>query len=143
MIELKEYLFCKSDEFFTEEYVCPYYLKSEADKVISEMDAEIQKWKAARDECERQFQEKVDEIAVLLDKLIEEQSKVARHKYKRCLDKAEICDSKIIYYGKLIGEVVNLDLENERRVKVFKRFNFYKRWYRRWRELAEKFKEGK
>lgn len=44
-------------------------LKEDVDKALAEKDEEIRKWKAARDECERQFQEKVDEIAVLLGEL--------------------------------------------------------------------------
>lgn len=49
MSELKEHIFCDIDEVFPRGYcgplpsheARPYYLKSEADKVIAEKDAEI------------------------------------------------------------------------------------------------------
>lgn len=53
MSELKEHLFCECDEFFPRGYcgplpsheARPYYLKSEADKVIADKDKEIVKLK--------------------------------------------------------------------------------------------------
>ena len=46
-------------------------LKEDVDRVLAEKDEEIRKWKAARDECERQFQEKVEEISELISQLNE------------------------------------------------------------------------
>ena len=46
-------------------------LKEDVDRVLAEKDAEIQKWKTARDNCERQFQEKVEEISELISQLNE------------------------------------------------------------------------
>lgn len=53
-----------------------------------------------------------------------------RHqKYKRCLDKAELCKSKRI-------DAANYRITREK-------WEFYDKWHKRWLELAKKFKEGK
>lgn len=46
-------------------------LKEDVDKVLSEKDAEIQKWKSARDGCERQFQAQVEETGKYLSQVLE------------------------------------------------------------------------
>ena len=48
-----------------------FYLKSEADKVIAEL-------KGYRDECERQFQVKVEEVSDLTDRIAEKDKEIAR-----------------------------------------------------------------
>ena len=76
MAELKEHFFCDNDEVFPRGYLGPlpstemrpYYLKSEADKVIAELD--------------RVTDQKCDEL---------------RHSnYKRCLAMAKWCERKRI-----------------------------------------------
>lgn len=70
MNELKEHQFCESDEFFRE-YPGPlsnethlYYLKSEADKVLAEKDAEIAKLQAMLEAYNKQVAELKYELAV-------------------------------------------------------------------------------
>lgn len=46
-------------------------LKEDVDRVLAEKDAEILKWKTARDNCEQQFQEKVEEISELISEVNE------------------------------------------------------------------------
>ena len=134
MAELKVYHVAEAYDDIDVRFV---YRQEDADAVIAEKDAEIQKWKAALDACERQFQEKVDEIAVLLDKLIEEQSKVARHKYKRCLDKAEMCLARYDEEdARVNGRGASWDY-------ISKEMKYWERWRWRWLKLAEKFKEAK
>ena len=94
MSELKEHLFCDCNEMFLENGsplsndIRPYYLKSEADKVI------------------------------------------AHQKYKRCLAMARWCASRSASWC--------FDPADDELHKS----DFYEKWKLRWRELAEKFKEG-
>jgi hypothetical protein len=60
---------------------------------------------------------------------------IAHHKFKRCLDKAEMCkarydeeDAKVNGYG------ASWDYES-------KEMKYWERWHKRWLKLAEKFKE--
>lgn len=55
-------------------------------------------------------------------------------KYKRCLNKAEWCEERCARYDAL-QERTGFDWSKE--------IDFYFRWYQRWLELAEKFKEAK
>lgn len=71
------------------------------------------------------------------DKVIAEKDKELRHhKYKRCLAMAWWCKSNVLYYEQRIDKCWsdgNASMHKE----------FYQRWYKRWLELAEKFKEAK
>ena len=59
---------------------------------------------------------------------------IARHKYKRCLAMARFCEERCARYDAL-QERTGFSWRRE--------IDFYFRWYQRWLELAEKFKEGK
>lgn len=59
------------------------------------------------------------------------------HKYKRCLDKAELCRLE----QERIELIENQDITDDDFNKLVK--GFYKKWHKRWLELAEKFKEAK
>lgn len=61
-------------------------------------------------------------------------------KYKRCLAMAERCDVTALFYGNAIPKVLNKDITDPRRQKVFRRLRHYKKWHKRWLEIAEKFK---
>ena len=91
------------------------YLKSEVDKVIAELENRI-------DEGDKEFDVANEQNERLL--------KIVRHqKYKRCLAMAMWCDSEnytACWYH-----------ENSERCK------WTEKWYQRWLELAEKFKEIK
>ena len=89
-----------------------YYPKSEADKVIAELKADY------LEACDRL------QTANLIK---DEQLAAARHhKYKRCLDKAKMCKRK------------RIDAADYRIPR--KKWEFYDKWYKRWLELAEKFR---
>jgi hypothetical protein len=85
------------------------YLKSEADKVIAELKESVN--------------------GLILDNYLKD--KETRHnKYKRCLNKAEWCDTKADwYYG--IGRSLRC------------RVDFFIKWRDKWLKIAEKFKEEK
>ena len=90
-----------------------YYLKSEADKLIAELNMRI---------CEG------DEDFEIANNQIKRLIKLVRHqKYKRCLAMAEWCDT----------EVGIADTDGD-----YEDMQWYQKWYKRWLKLAEKFKEG-
>lgn len=75
----------------------------------------------------------------VLDKLEEQESEIAekdketRHnKYKRCLAMARMCEERSARYD-VLQERHDLDWGRE--------IEFYYRWYQRWLELADKFKD--
>ena len=63
----------------------------------------------------------------------DEQLAATRHsKYKRCLNKAEWCEERCARYD-LLQEHSGFSWRRE--------IDFYFRWYQRWLQLAEKFKD--
>ena len=91
-----------------------YYLKSEADKLIAELNIRI---------CEG------DEDFEIANNQIKRLIKIVRQqKYKRCLAMAEWCDT----------EVGIADTAGN-----YEDMLWYQKWYKRWLKLAEKFKEEK
>lgn len=117
MSGLKEHLFCKCDEIVYEyrkplsNEMRPYYLKSEADKVIEELKARIEEGDKEFDFADHQN-----------ERLLKENR---HHKYKRCLAMAKMCCGK--------STICMLGGHHDRKC-------FYSKWHLRWRELAEKFK---
>lgn len=99
----------KADKTFVFGEECEAYKKSEADKVIAELKDIDSKNRSA-----------YYKDLSMMSKDVEYQ------KYKRCLDKAELCQWKagIFIYKK-------------------EKSDFYYRWHKRWLKLAEKFKEAK
>lgn len=114
------------------------YLKSETDKVIADLEEshkmevgqlliEIVELKADyKEACER-----LQTANLIKD---EQLAAARRHKYKRCLNKAEWCEERSARYDAL-QEHSGFSWRRE--------IDFYFRWYQRWLELAEKFKEAK
>ena len=91
-----------------------YYIKSEADKLIAELNMRI---------CDG------DEDFEIANNQINRLLKIVRHqKYKRCLAMAEWCNSEIGIAD------TDCDYEDMRR---------YQKWHERWLKLSEKFKEDK
>lgn len=110
------------------------YLKSEADKVIADLTQKLNN--------EIEHRKRAAVIASELKKAqIAEYNVAMHHKYKRCLTMAELCGVLSVYYGRVISDVVKRDKNDKVKIKVFSRFKYCKKWLRRWRELAEKFKE--
>jgi hypothetical protein len=72
------------------------------------------------------------------DKVIAEKDKeLSRQKYKRCLDKAEMCQAMYDKEDtKVNGRGASWDY-------ISPEMKYWERWQRRWLELAERFKEAK
>ena len=90
-----------------------YYLKSEADKLIAELNMRI---------CEG------DEDFEIANNQIKRLIKIVRQqKYKRCFAMVKLCATSA-HYEKSLGSL--------------KYFKWWLKWYERWMKLAEQFKEG-
>ena len=133
MSELKEHLFCECDECIREyrgplsNEMRPYYLKSEADKVIADLE----------ESHKMEVEQLLMEIVELKEKLVEQATlrawaelQLRRHKYKRCLAMARWCHNESLWwYSKGYG---------------FEKYDkFCEKWEKRWLEIAEQFKEAK
>ena len=132
MNELKTYKMV--DEKYCTDCVCvipsEVYLKSEADKVIADLEESHKKdvEQLLIEIAERQKQ--VHDYAQGLYVIQAKAEKEARHhKYKRCLAMAECCKRKRI-------DAANYRIPRET-------WEFYDKWHRRWFKIAEKFKEAK
>ena len=95
-----------------------YYTRTDADAVIEELKADY------KEACGRL------QTANLIKN---EQIAATRHsKYKRCINKAEWCEERCARYDAL-QERTGFSWRME--------IDFYFRWYQRWLQLAEKFKD--
>ena len=94
------------------------YLKSEADKVIEEKDAEIARLKAIR-------KVHVEAIESMGAGLLQDEEENRHSKYRRCLAMAKWCRRNRLH-ASVCGPVEKID--------------FFEKWRKRWLELAEKFK---
>ena len=115
------------------------YLKSEADKVIAEKDKDIQRLENL---CES-YRIDCDNLAIReanACKEIERDNKQIRHsKHKRCLDNAWWCRKSNKAYAWSASNLRGWKIA----VYYDKKAELYRKWHKRWRELAEKFKEEK
>ena len=108
------------------------YLKSEADKVISDLEEshkmEVEQLLLEIVELKADYKEACDRLQTA--NLIKDEQLAAtrHHKYKRCLAMAKWCDEKWLVHN--FAEIPT-------------KLRFYDKWEKRWRELAEKFKEAK
>ena len=89
------------------------YLKSEADKLIDELNMRIL-------ELDEDFEIANNQIKRLL-KIVRQQ------KYKRCFSMVKLCATSA-HYEKSLGSL--------------KYLKWWLKWYERWMKLAEQFKEG-
>jgi len=62
---------------------------------------------------------------------------IARHKYKRCLAMAEMCEAR---YDEEDAKVNGCGASWE---YISKEMKYWERWRKRWLKIAEQFKEGK
>lgn len=109
------------------------YLKSDVDKVIMEKDKEIAELKErVQEERSAKVNYKIS-ANDLSDGLKDAYEEIKHHKYKRCLNKAEWCEERSARYD-LLQQHSGFGWGRE--------IEFYYRWYMRWLELAEKFKEA-
>ena len=94
---------------------------------LEEQEAEIAELKA-------DYKEACDRLQTA-NLIKDEQLAATRHsKHKRCLNKAEWCEERSVRYD-LLQEHSGFSWRRE--------IDFYFRWYQRWLDLAEKFKEAK
>ena len=107
-----------------------YYAKSEADKVIAELKAQKAQaeddcayWKMCHWNAANAMHE-TEEYAMQL------YNETRHQKYKRCLAMAKWCESEAYIHEH--GSEYDEDL-----------VAWFGKWYKRWLELAEKFKEAK
>ena len=108
-----------------QDYRGEVYLKSEADKVIAELEDELQ---AANEQIENLINS-ASSIMLFQDRVNDNKcAEFRHHKYKRCLAMAKLCNEKWLVHN--FAEIPT-------------KLGFYDRWEKRWLELAEKFKEAK
>ena len=124
MDELKVYHCNEWHNEYTE-----FYMKYEADRVIAEKDKEIDLYKRGWKESD-----------IINANLYAE---LRHQKCKRCLAMAKMCDVLALFYGNAVPKVLNKDITDPNRQRVFRRLSHYKKWCVRWLELAEQFKEAK
>jgi deoxyadenosine/deoxycytidine kinase len=100
---------------------CFVYPKEDVDHLLDEKDAEIAELNARIADGDKDFE--------MANNQNERMLKIVRHqKYRRCLDKAALC------------ERMRIDAADYRIPR--KKWEFYDKWHKRWLELAEKFKEA-
>ena len=108
-----------------------FYLKYEADKVIEEKDEKIDELEERIDELQKATDSAWSKVNAMYDEL-------RHHKYKRCLDKAEMCQARYdVEDVKVNGHCASWDYTTSSEMK------YWERWRKRWLELAEKCKEAK
>lgn len=138
MSELKEHLFCECDECIREyrgplsNEMRPYYLKSDADKVIAELKDKAIQYKVLNKEHCRDLNTQERFFA----------KQIAHHKYKRCLAMAMWCESEA--QKCLTQQSALIYFSHTDRFQYLQwYFTHLSRWHRIWLELAEKLKEAK
>ena len=71
---------------------------------------------------------------------IEYNLNIRRHKYKRCLAMAEMCEATALWCkAEADAAFLRYNWDSGRYTEV----DFYEKWHKRWLEIAEKFKEAK
>jgi len=95
-----------------------FYIKSEADKVISELKDKALQYKVLNEEHCRDLNTQEQFFA----------KQIAHQKYKRCLAMARLCNEKWLVHN--FAEIPT-------------KLGFYDKWRKRWLKIAEQFKEGK
>jgi hypothetical protein len=109
-----------------------FYLKSEADKVITELEMKLAKAKLVlRLNEPKALYSNLDTMSRLNHKIDVVERRELHQKYKRCLAMASACDASMAYFGEFYDDA------SKRMVA-----HYYK-WRGRWYELAERFKEAK
>ena len=106
-----------------------FYLKSEADEVIAELEMKLAAAKLVlRLNEPKALYSNLDTISRLNHKIDVVERRELHQKYKRCLAMASKCRLRARWFG-----------DNA----FYKKEHWALKWHRRWLELAEKFKEVK
>ena len=114
------------------------YLKSEADKAIADLEEshkmEVEQLLMEIVELKEQVHDYGQGLYVMQTRAEKE---ACHHKFKRCLNKAEMCESKVYHIRRTplcdMSKHEYWQYEND----------FWQRWHKRWLEIAEQFKEAK
>lgn len=143
MSELEEHLFCECDECIREyrgplsNEMRPYYLKSEADKVIAENDAEIAQLQAMLEERNSQIAKLTQSLEQVKRAARTLRKKMNHWERKFCEAMAKMCKAKYDEEdARVNGRGASWDYTSEE-------MKYWERWHRRWLELADEFKEVK
>lgn len=120
------------------------YLKSEADKVIADLEEshkmEVEQLLIEIVKLKADYKEACDRLQTA-NLIKDEQLAAARHhKYKRCLAMAKWCHNQREIYER---DSYNWELNNEAVASLRNKANILRKWHKRWLKLAEKFKEDK
>lgn len=105
----------------------PIYLKSEADNVIAEKDAEIARLKAIR-------KVHVEAIESMGAGLLQDEEENRHSKYKRCLAMARIAQDDWHLHNSFYA-MGHQEFEK-------RKCDFYDKWHRRWLAIAKQFKQN-
>lgn len=128
MSELKAHRFITTDELFPEANAgALYYDKSEADKVIAELQEK-------RETAEKLLNKALDCVSDGKNHIINLARKNNHSNYKRCLAMAEMCESMCYWFAARFDHHELVD-----NVK----WELFDRWRLRWAKLSDKFKEAK
>ena len=130
----------KADKTFVFGEECEAYKKAEADKVIAEKDKEIAELK---ERVSEERSAKVDyKISAndLSDGLKEAYEEIKHHKYKRCVDKAEMCGAKCDKWMLTKANAIGLGKDGvEYFLKARRKVSHYMRWQQRWLKITAQF----
>ena len=130
MSELKAYIGPAPDE----KGLADYYLKSEADKVIAEKDAEIARLEATPEEIMKEVFDKVliyPHDMVRLEDAYKLAVALRRSNRKRCVAMAKWCKARYDEEdAKVNGRGASWDY-------ISQEMKYWERWQWRWEELAE------
>ena len=114
------------------------YLKSEADKVIADLEEshkkEVEQLLIEIEELKHSLELASNECCSISERGVKN---ARHHKYKRCLAMAEWCDAEV----RNIRRKPLCDMDDHEGWQHDD--EFWQRWHKRWLELAEKFKEAK
>ncbi len=111
-----------------------FYLKSEADKVISELEMKLAAAKLVlRLNEPKALYSNLDTMSRLNHKIDVIERRELHQKYKRCLAMANWCENAILGW---MGYKESFS-SHQRYIKVM----LFTKWHKRWLELAEQFKE--
>lgn len=112
------------------------YIKSEADRVIAELQEKLKVQTSIAEEGWKEFRTYHTSYAEAVKELYDKNKELRHQKYKRCLDKAEMCKAR---YDEEDEKVNWCELSWE---YISKEMKYWERWRQRWLELADKFNEA-
>lgn len=137
MSELKAYRFLGQDEVWPDANLgSDYYLKSEADKVIAELEMKLAAAKLVlRLNEPKALYSNLETMSRLNHEIDVVERREIHQKYKRCLAMARIAQDDWHMHNSFYA-MGHQEFEK-------RKCEFYDKWHLRWLELAEKFKEAK